>query len=275
MVQLVLSDIVVYPVKSLNGLHVKSASVEEKGLALDRRWMLIDGEGRFLTQRQHPELVFFKIINNGEGFEISHRNKPGQITIPYRLTEGIKTEVTIWKDTVQAVLGEHGWGEWLSEILGFECNIVYIPTVADRPIKKQWSINGETVGFADAYPYLVVGQASLNDLNKKLDAPIDMARFRPNLVFEGGKPYEEFTWKEFMVGNNRFVGLKPCQRCVMITIDQETGKKGKEPLKTLLKQKIDNKIVFGQHAVAMDHGVINIGDQIKLISSKDSPHDPL
>ena len=112
----------------------------------------------------------------------------------------------------------------------------------------------------------MIGQSSLDDLNSRLEFPVPMNRFRPNLVFTGGQPYEEDSWKLLTIGNNKFAGVKPCSRCVLTTVDQNTGEKGKEPLATLAKyRQHENKIYFGQNLLSIDHHTIHEGDEIKLL----------
>jgi hypothetical protein len=145
------------------------------------------------------------------------------------------------------------------------CRLVYFPEENSRPVDPRYKVNGEQVSLADAYPFLIIGQSSFEDLNSKLQEPVPMNRFRPNFVFTGGKPFEEDTWRNFSIGSTRFVGVKPCDRCVLTTVNQETGQKGVEPLKTLTSyRKRDNKVYFGQNLVALDHKRIQIGDLITL-----------
>ncbi|MEL7005124.1 MAG: MOSC N-terminal beta barrel domain-containing protein [Bacteroidota bacterium] len=265
-----LKEIIIYPIKSLGGIHLKSNNLEQKGLQNDRRWMLVDKNNRFLTIRQYPKFLFFSLSINDTGFNISYESD--HLEIPFKL-EGVTEKAVVWDDEVEVVIGDKKWNDWFSKHLGIECKLVYLPDTSPRLTKKKWSKNEGNVSLADGYPILVAGEESLKELNGKLDQSITMARFRPNLVFDGGKPYEEYVWKNFTIGNVQFEGLKPCTRCVVTTYDEQTGEKGIEPLKTLNQQKIDNKMVFGQHVIAIDYLEIKVGDEINIDRYKDSPYD--
>ena len=146
-----------------------------------------------------------------------------------------------------------------------QCRLVYFPEENGRPVDPLYNVNNEQVSLADAYPFLIIGQRSLDDLNSRLPQPLTINRFRPNLVFTGGEPYEEDTWRNISIGTTRFVGVKPCSRCFLTTVNPETGEKGIEPVRTLSTyRKRDNKIYFGQNLVALDHTEINVGDIITL-----------
>ncbi len=266
-----LSDIYVYPVKSLGGVWLNNAKVMEKGLEHDRRWMLVDENNTFMTIRKYSEFLFFKVEIGEETYNISYRGEA--MTIPHKIQEGERIHTSVWGSEVEAIAGERNWDDWFSDRLGVRCRLVHMPEAADRRIKSQWGDG--TVSFADGYPYLIVGKASLNDLNSRLEVPLEMERFRPNLVFEGGEPFEEFRWSNFFIGSNRFQGLKPCERCVVTTYDPVTGDKGREPLLTLSRQKINEKIVFGQHVSAVDKETVSVGDEVVVGQYKDSPYDPL
>lgn len=270
-----LSDIIIYPIKSFPGVRINEIKVEQRGLEHDRRWMLVDENDKFITIRQHHELLLFDLHIEDNGFVIKLRKSGDTLSLPWKITEGREVQVAIWEDSAMALEGRSEWSDWLSEKLDIDCRLVYMPDTSRRHIKKEWAKDDEIVSFADGYPLLVAGSASLADLNGKLEQKITIDRFRPNLVFEGGKPYEEFTWGQFRIGEFKFQGLKPCIRCIVTTLDPVTAEKGREPLLTLSKQKVDNKIVFGQHAYATDYGVIKIDDEIEVLNYKDSPYDPI
>lgn len=260
---LTLSEIWIYPIKSLGGIRLKHSLVEEKGLQFDRRWMLIDADGDFLTQRLMPKMALFKVSMEANGLSVTYNNE--SIEIPYHFAGGIAKEAVIWDDKVEVVTLSASYDTWFSERLGRACSLVSFPQENPRPVDLRYQINNEHVSLADAYPLLIIGEQSLVDLNNRLEQPLPMNRFRPNLVFSGGQPYEEDTWKEFRVGMNRFMGVKPCARCTVPTVDQETGIRGKEPLVTLATyRKRESKVLFGQNVIAIDHGKISEGDIIEL-----------
>ncbi len=261
-----LSEIWIYPIKSLGGIRLRSSRVLGKGLAFDRRWMLMDETNTFMSQRMNAEMALFKLQPTDSGFAISFREN--SIELSYQkgyLSEKINARV--WDDEVivHEVSLEHS--QWFSERLGISCKLVCFPEEHERPVDPRYAGNQEHVSLADGYPLLIIGQASLDDLNSRLEQPVLMNRFRPNLVFTGGTAFEEDGWNFFTIGKNRFQGVKPCARCVLITVNQENGEKGKEPLATLSTyRKRENKIYFGQNVLTIDQYEIHEGDAIIIHS---------
>jgi uncharacterized protein YcbX len=171
--------------------------------------------------------------------------------------------VRIWDDEVIGQVVDPNIGEWFSDILGLPCNLVFMPKSAERKVSLKYAAKNESVSFADGMPYLLIGQASLDDLNSRLEQPVPMDRFRPNLVFSGGEGFEEDEWNQVKIGNAIFKITKPCVRCVMTTIDQATGKKNKEPLKTLSAYRnVGGKVLFGQNMSLLEGREIKVGDHI-------------
>lgn len=262
MSQIRLTEIYIYPIKSLGRIRLPSSKVMEKGLAFDRRWMLIDETSTFMTQRVHPMMALFKLSIQNSKFNISF--KDDFIELPF-IHPVIPTEIktNVWDDEVITFEVSEEYSKWFSGKLGMKCKLVSFPEENNRPVDIRYKINNENVSLADGYPLLIIGQSSLDDLNSRLELPVPMNRFRPNLVFTGGQPYEEDTWKFFTIGKNKFAGVKPCARCILTTVNQDTGEKGKEPLATLAKyRQKENKIYFGQNVLAIDHNEIHEGDEI-------------
>jgi len=266
MSRLILSKIWIYPIKSLAGIRLQRAIVKQKGLAYDRRWMLVDEAGRFLTQREHPEMSQFHMAMGSGQLTIQNRVSGQSIILELDgKNSGESMPVIIWDDEVEAIEVRQDYSQWFSDQLKIKCKLVFFPETNNRPVDPDYAIQNEHVSLADGYPFLIIGQASLDDLNKRLQEPIPMNRFRPNFVFTGGKPYEEDSWRKFSVGKNRFVGVKPCGRCVLPNVDQQTGTKGLEPLATLATyRKAGSKIFFGQNLVAIDYDEVQEGDEIVL-----------
>ena len=264
-----LSEIWIYPIKSLGGIRVKSAKVFEKGLAFDRRWMLIDRDNDFMSQRIYPKMALFKLQIQyrwplGSNFKISYGKDSINLS-PNQSVRGKPINAIIWDDTVEVFEVSQKYSTWFSQRLGIACKLVSFPENNSRPVDQHYQINREHVSLADAYPLLIIGEQSLANLNSKLEKPVPMNRFRPNLVFSGGQPYQEDEWSFFLVGKNKFAAVKPCARCVLTTVDQDTAEKGVEPLATLSKyRKQENKVLFGQNLVAIDHDEIHEGDEIIL-----------
>lgn len=264
---LALSEIWIYPIKSLGGIALQSASVKKKGLQYDRRWMLIDQHGVAMTQRSIPEMALFKVRMEKERITIDFRQS-GR-TISSAILEGGSpatgpgTTASVWDDKVHVLEVNSEISGWFSRHLKIPCRLVAFPEKNPRPVDPRYSIPNEHVSLADASPFLIIGQKSLDDLNAKLPEPVPMNRFRPNFVFTGGTPFIEDTWKDVSIGTLRFVAVRKTDRCILPTIDQETGTKGAEPLKTLSTyRKIDNKVYFGQNMVSFDEGKIAVGDRI-------------
>jgi uncharacterized protein len=265
MTELRLSEIWIYPIKSLAGVRLTEANVLEKGLEYDRRWMLVDETGRFITQREHPKLALFEVTLEAKHLFVRHRKTHASHRIPLTPHTNQSFSVTIWRDDVQALEVSAETSRWFSEQLNTTCRLVYFPEEHARPVDPEFAVNHEHVSLADAYPFLVIGQASLDDLNTRLPESITMRRFRPNFVFTGGEPYEEDHWKDFSIGNIHFRGVKNCSRCVLTTVDPETGTTGIEPLRTLATYRnLGGKVNFGQLAVTRAAGVLNEGDKISL-----------
>jgi len=259
-----LTEIWIYPVKSLGGIRLQSAKVMGKGLQHDRRFMLVDEQGVFLTQRVFPKMALFQLSINNDQLSIQYHGESISVSLVPR-PMGESKPVQIWDDVVKAYEVSEEYNQWFSERLEMKCKLVFFPEDNARPVDPAYKVNDEHVSLADAYPFLIIGQSSLDDLNSRLTDPLPMNRFRPNLVFSGGEAFEEDTWRNFIVGSNRFVGVKLCSRCVLITVNQDTGEKGIEPTKTLATYRvIEGKIRFGQNLVALDHGSIQVGDQITL-----------
>ncbi|TFV94737.1 MOSC domain-containing protein [Algoriphagus kandeliae] len=263
---LIIQDIYIYPIKSLGGIRLNEATVEEKGFRYDRRWMLIDEEGVFVSQRSFPKLALLQVELSQDALKVFPKHDPGNfLLIPFDQEGEESVEVVVWDDTMTAKLVDAKFDRWFSDFLGKHVRLVKMPESTRRLVSPKYAVRGEAVSFADGMPYLLIGEESLNDLNQKLEKPVSMDRFRPNLVFSGGKPFQEDTFKKIKIGSVDFQVVKPCARCVLITVDQETGIKSKEPLRTLSSYRTKgNKVLFGQNMVALGEGVVKIGDPINI-----------
>ena len=265
-----LSEINIYPVKSLGGISLSEAEVTDRGLKFDRRWMIVDNDEKFITQRTNPQLALLKTKISHNKLILSHKTKdisPLVVPINSKITE--TTIVNIWDDLVTALLVGKYADEWLSGVLGSKCKMVFMPEETERFVNNTYASQNEIVSFADAFPFLIIGQPSLDDLNSRLKEKLPMNRFRPNLVFSEGKPFEEDNWKKFKIGDVTFEAVKPCSRCVTTTIDQENASKNDEPLKTLSSYRtVNNKVMFGMNLVHEGTGIIHVGDEIEVLEEK-------
>ncbi len=261
---LFLQDIYIYPVKSLGGIRLGESVLREKGLQYDRRWMLVDDHGLFLSQRKHPLMALFQTQITEEGITVNPKKEPSnRILIPYQPSSHKTRRVTIWEDEVEAQFANQEISRWFSDQLNVHCSLVTMPSATRRLLKPKYQVNNESVSFADAMPYLLISQASLDDLNSRLDRPVPMERFRPNFVIGGGIAFQEDEWNEIAIGSARFKITKPCARCVVTTIDQESGQKSKEPLKTLSTYRnINGKVNFGQNMLLLEGNNICVDDPV-------------
>jgi len=263
--KLVVSDIFIYPIKSLGGIRLEEGIVQEKGFQYDRRWMLVDHAGVFVTQRNYPSLALLSVVFAANGLLVFDKKNPSNsIHVIFELAEGPEIEVTIWDDQVMGRSVHPKVSQWFSDYLGIETHLVIMPEDSHRKVDPRYAVHGESVSFADGMPYLLIGRESLADLNSRLEVPVGMDRFRPNIVFTGGTPFLEDSLRKIKIGEVEFQIIKPCARCVMTTVDQESGEKGKEPLKTLSSYRtVNNKVYFGQNVVSLTLGKIKRGDVIQ------------
>jgi uncharacterized protein len=273
MEKFILTEIWIYPVKSLAGIPLNEANAQQRGIEHDRRWMIVDENNRFISQREFAEMALIMpllIIENGFLKSINFTHKRKRIA-PFVLINPTVTnkkvhEVTVWDDTVWAAEINDEVNEWLSNRLGTTCKLVYMTDDINRKIESKYAITGnEITSFSDGYPYLIIGEESLKLLNSKLEQPVSMARFRPNLVFAGGQAHDEDAWHSFQINEVHFVGVKNCARCPIPNIDPETSLKCKEPIKTLASYNTrNNKVYFGQNLLIENTGKIKVGDIISL-----------
>lgn len=256
-----LATIHIHPVKSLGGFSVAEARLTDRGLEHDRRWMLVDAQGRFLSQRELPQLACLHTAPLVDGFRVTDRRDGRTIELPWALQQGVVQRTQVWSDPVDAIAAPHEVNAWFRQRLGQPCQLVYMPDAALRPTDTQYA--DALTALSDGFPYLIISQASLDDLNARLDTPIPMDRFRPNLVIAGGESYQEDKWRTIRIGTCTFQLVKPCSRCVITTTDQRTGARGKEPLRTLATyRKHGHDVNFGMNAVVVAGDVVRVGDLV-------------
>jgi len=264
---LTVSELYVYPVKSLGGIAVNEAMLTDRGFEHDRRWMLVDENNRFISQREAATMALLKISMHADGLLVQNISRANtSFIIPFQTAATETTIVEVWSDRCRAQWVSPEADAWFSEQLGITCRLVYMPNNTHRFVDGRYAHNKEITSFSDGYPLLLIGQASLDDLNNRLSIPLPMNRFRPNVVFTGGYPFQEDDMKQFSIGGITFFGVKPCARCMITTIDQQTAEKAKEPLKTLSTYRSkNNNIYFGQNLLFNGNGIVRIGDTISLL----------
>jgi hypothetical protein len=269
-----LSSIHVYPLKSAAGQALNEADVERRGLAGDRRWMLVDGEGTFLSQRSHPRLALIDVDVTSDRLRLS---APDQVPIDVpRPNESAATQtVTVWGDAVEAALASDAAHAWCADFLATDVRLVYMPDASRRAVDPAYATrDDDVVSFADGYPLLLTTTASLADLNDRLDAPLPMDRFRPNVVVDGAEPWAEDAWRRLRIGGVAFRAVKPCGRCAVTTTDQQTAVRGKEPLKTLATFRRDpetGKVYFGWNLIPEAPGRLRVGDGVDVLERGTPP----
>lgn len=285
MTGLVLSELYLYPVKSLAGIQVQAWELDAFGLRFDRRWMVVTPQGRFMTQREFPQMARIRPELKGIDAPPSsaypmplkpdlrlHHPELGQFQVPPVDPDRLRVQVTVWHDRVEAVPVGESADEWVSGAIGVSCRLVFFPDDVLRQVDRTYARSGERTAFSDGFPLLLIGQGSLDDLNRRLGeknlSPLPMRRFRPNLVVAGAPPYAEDGWRRIAVGGIPMRVVKPCSRCAITTVDPETGRfAGKEPLATLAAyRKRGDKVYFGQNVIHEGRGRLQTGMPVAEIA---------
>ena len=254
-----------YPIKSCAGVTVDSAEILPTGFAHDRLLVLTNRSGHFLSQRSYPRMALIQPQINGDQLTLTAPNcEPLTLTIQ---RSGTPVSVLVWGDWCYAVDQGDDSAEWFSDFLGTHCRLVAMYEGFRRPVDALYAVSeNDITSFSDGYPFLLIGTASLADLDAKLAQPIAMSRFRPNIVVQTDLPYSEDRWLNFLIGDVRFSGVKLCSRCLIPTIDPATAEIGKEPNATLSQYRLFNgKIYFGQNLIHHQLGTIHVGDRIVFL----------
>jgi hypothetical protein len=261
----------VYPVKGCRGLAPAAAWAVARGLEGDRRWMIVDGAGRFVSQRTRPRLAVVA-PEAAAGALVLRAPEREPLVVPLVADggpagEGAAGPVTVWYDTVAARDAGAAAAAWFEALLGEPARLVFMPDDTRRAVDPAYAAPGDIVSFADGFPWLLISAASLADLNARLPRPLPMTRFRPNLVVSGCAPYAEDGWRTLRIGEAVFRVVKPCARCLVTTVDQETGEPdGPEPLRTLAGyRRIGDGIMFGQNLLAERGGELRIGATVEIV----------
>jgi len=260
-VEFTVTELFYYPVKSLSGVSVSSVELDEFGIKNDRRFMFVDDDNKFVSQRTVPKLSQLSASVDAGKLQIKGDN----IGVLNFCLDGFKKNepVRIWSDLVEALIVDDDDTAVISQFLGKSVRLAFMPDSSFRQVDREYYSADKRVGFADGFPFLLTNRASLKDLNIRLQEPVSMGRFRSNIIFSGNHAYQEDTWLKIKIGDIPFDVVKPCSRCVMTTINQ-FGEKGKEPLKTLASyRKNEYGVCFGQNMVHKALGRISVGDMLK------------
>lgn len=271
---MLITDIWVYPLKGAAGIRVPRWQLDSFGLVHDRRWMVVDGDGVFISQRSDPLLG--QVRPSVDGAQLTLQSEiAGELKLSLDGEGGADTRVRVWADDVDAVDCGDAAAAFMTRHLGGPSRIVYMPDTTLRPVPGSYAPARGRVSFADAFPLLLIGDGSLDELNRRLDVPVDMVRFRPNLVVGGAAPHEEDAWRGIRIGAVECDVVRPCARCVVPTIDPATGVAGREPTRTLARyRRWEGKVWFGQNAVHRGPGTLEEGAGVEVLESRE-PEPPL
>lgn len=266
------SQLYIYPIKSLGGIPMSSVNITDRGFEYDRRWMLIDENNHFLTQREFAAMALLQVVIVDNGLKVFHKkNENDFIIISFTPQKNERLHTDIWEVPCEPLLVSDEVDVWFSKVLDTKCRLVYMDDDTHVMIDERYNISNSLTSFSDGFPILMISEASLDDLNSRATEQLPVNRFRPNLVIKGCGAFEENTMKEFEINGAVFYGVKPSARCVVTTINQSTAAKGKEPLKTLATYRsLNNKIYFGENVIAAAVGKINVGDGITIVQTKES-----
>ena len=264
-----LSGLYRYPLKSGRGEALQRSAVDGLGLHGDRRWMRVDADnGRFITQRLLPQMSQLTALYNAAGGLSLSAPGFGGLEVALPDAEADLRGVTVWRDRLCVPDAGDAAAEWLSAFIGRPCRLVQVPEARARQVDTGYAQPGDKVAFSDGFPLLLIGQASLDDLSARVGRPLEMLRFRPNLVIEGSAPYAEDGWKRIRIGGVDFRIAKPCERCVFTTVDPDTGHKAldQEPLRTLAKfRKAPEGVLFGQNVIAEGETELVVGMPVEVL----------
>lgn len=264
--RIVLTELFVYPIKGARGISLERGYATARGIEHDRRFMLIDANGDFLTQRDHTEIALIETGIDGDALVVkAHGQEP--LRLPLRPQGKADRKARVWDDVCDAVSLGQTAAEYFSDCLKRPAELVYMPDETKRLVSKSYANRGETVGFSDGFPFLLVNEGSLEDLNARLEKSVPMNRFRANFVVRGAPAWSEDSWTCLQIDDVVFFAVKPCSRCQVITVDQATGERGKDPLATLATFRARaNKVYFGWNLVAENEGEVRAGSTVSLLS---------
>jgi uncharacterized protein len=242
---------------------LQSAGLSATGLRHDRRWMLVDETGEFMSQRAHPRMALISVRLAPQRMVVSAPDME-ELEIPLYPQAESSIDVRVWGDTNRGELVAEEANQWFTEFLMFPCRLVHKPEDEPRLVDSSFARSGDQVSFADGFAFLLISEASLEDLNTRLEDPLTMNRFRPNFVVRGCRPYAEDGWSRLRIGDVSFRVAEPCPRCAITTVDQRTGTRGKEPLRTLATyRKFEGEVFFGRNLIHDTLGTVRVGDTVE------------
>jgi uncharacterized protein len=255
----------IYPIKSCRGIDLPSAELVATGFKFDRHWMLVDEQGEFLSQRKLPQMAGISCTLNQHSLLVNAEGQT-ELEIPLEQTPAGFQIVKIWNDECNAAVVSEEASSWFSKVLKLPCQLVYMPESEKRQVDPRYAEPNQIVGFADGFPLLIVSRSSIDVLNEKLEQKVSIDRFRPNIVIDGCPAHAEDDWYKIEINNIEIQLAKPCSRCVIPSIDQQSSEKHPTILKALASyRRSENKVFFGQNGLHNQNGVISIGQSVQLI----------
>ncbi len=262
------ASLYIYPVKSCAGVRCAQATLDMRGLRHDRDWMIVDGHNEFVTQREHPRLAL--ITPQLEADTLRLTTPEGRdVSLPTTGVVGPTRRVRVWRDWCEAVDQGDIAAQFFSDWLGESVRLVKMADSFERRVDPRYARTSALTGFSDGYPLLLISQASLDDLNTRLETSLPMNRFRPNLVVSGCDRYAEDGWQQVQINTIAFDIAKPCERCTVTTTDQATGERGIEPLRTLATyRRVGTKVYFGQNIIHRTAGTLVVGEPVEVMPRK-------
>lgn len=261
-----------YPLKSAAGQSCPDVELDRFGVRDDRRWMLVDPAGAPVTQREAPRLARLRALNSPEGLRLAWGNGEARTTVARPGPDARRVPVVIWGDALRLPLADEAANAWLATHLDLNARLVWMPDDVERPVNPRYAKPGDHTSLTDGYPLHIVGSGSMDDLNARLERPVGVERFRPNVYVEGPPPFDEDSWAEVRIGESVLRVVKPCTRCAITTVDPATGSRGKEPLRTLAEyRKRQGGVMFGQNALHEGTGSLRVGDSVEVLSRRDAP----
>ncbi|MDN3653693.1 MOSC domain-containing protein [Thalassotalea ponticola] len=259
-----ITNLYAYPIKSTSAIELQQAKVSDTGIDFDRYFVVTDRNGKFITGRTKAKLVLVQSHIRGKQLTISAPNTEA-LTLDINQFPQQYRPVSVWNDTISAQLTHEKANQWFSRLLNCECYLYFLGAESIRPLANF----NNNLSYADGYPLLIISKASLRDLNQRLQHPVSMAHFRPNIVVDGCEPYEEDSWHTIRIGDMSLQIVKPCSRCIFTTVDPLTGvrRSNREPLTTLAdyRQAHDGQVYFGQNALALQRGTLRVGDSLEVV----------
>ena len=262
------TGLTIYPVKSMRGIDLESSDLLATGLRFDRQWMLVQPDGRFMTQREFPQMALVETAIEGDELVVSSFGMDELRIAPADPDRQARMETEIWGDGVSALVYDEDTNAWFSDAVGTPCRLVGFPLAERRQCDPDYALEGDHTFFADGYPVLLISEASLADLNSRLEQPVGMNRFRPNIVVDGCDPFAEDGWKNIEINGLGLRFTKLCPRCSVPTVDPERGMlAGPEPIHTLSGYRtVGGEVMFGVNLVPENEGVISVGDRVRILN---------